>query len=781
MTGAPADTRREAGAAGTATAAPSGPGAQAPLGPTVALIVVLAAACWATAMALVLIVDRPTPLPQPFAPQNPDAETLLFLLAFFVILPGALMAGRRIADAIAARAGGAALSAVAALLAAALGGLVGAVKLSGALGGPDGVRTVLVAAVAWWLAAGAVLTRPAALARHGTPAIALAATGIAAAVLALTDLDSVSFAGLAVCAVAAAAAFAGYGRLRLPRPARAGAAALEAAIAALLLLAVPDLVIFRPEEAPGNIAISIDTAITALHQNLLLGPANQVLHGAPMLIDTASQYGVGDIYAIVSWFLVAPIGYGTFGLLDGIWTAAWLLGGYSLLRVAGVSRALAASALGVAVVALVYNLTYPVGALPQYGPLRYGMPLAAILAVVAEERWPRRARAAQVATLVVAGVSALWSLEALAYTTFVLAAMACMRAWLREPPGRVRWLARRAGWLVLAWVCAHVLFALATLAAWGRLPDWGQYLDYLHAFLVGPVGDLTYDVPRWSPGLALGAGYLASAVALIELARRRHPLIRREPVATIALTGLTAYGIALLSYWVDRSLEHILVHVALPGLLLGALWLSVLLRSRTTVPAGARRIAMAAALAIAALVVASAWSSVGDRFPRSALAHAAPGGTSLRGALERLWHPPALNRAALPGVRVLERHMPGEPRSLVFAAPDLAVEILLRSGRIDRLLLADTRETSFVAGEQLPALRRHIAGLRAGDRMLMDGAALQSLRALRADPRADPLQTPGRLVPLQQWALRRIDERFRLRTVAREQGYEVLELVALRP
>ena len=291
------------------------------------------------------------------------------------------------------------------------------------------------------------------------------------------------------------------------------------------------------------------------------------------------------------------------------------------------------------------------------------------------------------------------------------------------------------------------------------------------------MGDLTYDVPHWSPGLALGAAYAASAAALVELARRRHVLFRRERPALIALTGLTAYGIVLLSYWVDRSLEHILVHIALPGLLLGALWLSVLLRSAT-----APRIALAGALAVAVLALASAWPAAGDRFPRSALAHAAPGGKSLPDALERLWdEPPAMNRAAQRGERVLERHMPGEDRSLVFASPDVAVEIYLRSGRIDKLLLGDTRETSFVAEQQLPALRRRLAGLRAGDRMLLDAAALESLRTLRADPDADPLQTPGRLVPVQQFALKHIDERFRLRTIAREQGFEVRELAALRP
>ena len=49
--------------------------------------------------------------------------------------------------------------------------------------------------------------------------------------------------------------------------------------------------------------------------------------------------------------------------------------------------------------------------------------------------------------------------------------------------------------------------------------------------------------------------------------------------------------------------------------------------------------------------------------------------------------------------------MPGEDASLLMVAPDLGTEILLRSGRVDRLLLGDPWETSFVAGDELPALR----------------------------------------------------------------------------
>ena len=68
-----------------------------------------------------------------------------------------------------------------------------------------------------------------------------------------------------------------------------------------------------------------------------------------------------------------PAGYGAFGLLDGVLTGLFYVAAYCLLRIAGVGRALAAAAMGVAVIALVFNLPYSGGGLPQQGePRRRG-------------------------------------------------------------------------------------------------------------------------------------------------------------------------------------------------------------------------------------------------------------------------------------------------------------------------------------------------------------------------------------------------------------------------
>jgi hypothetical protein len=162
--------------------------------------------------------------------------------------------------------------------------------------------------------------------------------------------------------------------------------------------------------------------------------------------------------------------------------------------------------------------------------------------------------------------------------------------------------------------------------------------------------------------------------------------------------------------------------------------------------------------------------------------HALPRNVSLGAALDRLWDPPPLDANAAAGERQLARHMPGERASVVMVAPDVGTEILVRSGRADRLLLGAPWEASFVAGEYLPRLRGAVAGLRPGDRMLMDAGARELLELYRERPGVNPLELGApRLAPLQQTALRLIEERFALRQVGRADGGFTVAELAVKP
>jgi hypothetical protein len=767
----------------------------APFGPVLALTVTLAVACFLVCMALLLLAVHPDVVNPGFwfgPQQNQSAKTALYLVAFAVILPLALVVGPRLADSIATGPNALALAALASALACSFAAAILIARISGALGWADGLSVVLALVGIWVVCATAVLARAAKprpwrlllraadSARHLPVLAGLLVFGT---LLALTSVRSLSALPLALGTVVVAGAVFVHQRGRLPQLTRGWGAVIDAMIIGVLLLALPDMVIFETSSAP--LSTFFPPGVYQWHHDFLLGPANQQLAGGALLVDNpVSQYGVGSIYFLVAWFQLAPIGYGTLGLLDGILTAFFYAAGYSALRIAGATRLLAGLALLVGTIALVYNLPHPVGGIPQDGPLRFGLPMVLLLATLVGARWPRTAGAARVAGLTVLGIASVWALEAFAYTAVTFAALAALHASLLPPGGRLRWMAREALVAAVACLCAHLILAAATLAATAELPDWGQYVAYLQAFLLGgDAGEIVFGFEPWPPALALGAAYLASASAVVLLLRRRFGMALRERTALLAIAGMTAYGVALLSYISNRSATHLLPYVALPALLMGALWLSLLLRSGPAEVGGRARLgSLVFAASLAVVLVAAAWPSAGDRFARSPLALARPGG-ELLAHINRLWDPPPIDARAPEGQRLIARYMPGQLRSLILfpQSPDLAVEILMRSGRANRLPLGDSVEEGFVPMARVPALRQAIAELRPGERLLTDRKGLRAFAKLKADPAIDPLAKPVYQYRLDEWILQRIGERFRLRPIAEGRAQLiVVELVADR-
>lgn len=764
-----------------AAPSPSPPGADSRLAFVATLVMTVTAACGAMLLLIAAaVVIRPsTHLPGALAglgDQNQGVKTTLYVVAFLVVVPVSIVLVPRGADRLRGGPNGPAMGLLSALLAGTLTLAVALARVSSRLPWGNGVAVVLTLAGCWWLVAGAIIARalrprpwPNLLrARRLTPAVAgAAAAGVVVCVLCVTTLSRLSWVALVVGTSGAVAVVLLHGRAHMPRIAGAKAVAVEILIAAVLLLLVPNLNIFRAAATPA--LTHLNALIVADQQNYLLGPANQLLAGGTMLVNTFSEYGVASIYFLAGWFHLAPIGYGTLGFLDGVLTAFFFLGGYWLLRLAGVSRLLAACALALGVVALVYSLMYPIGDLPEHGPFRFGLPMIALLAVIAGHRFPRRASVARWIVLAVVSVASVWSIEALAYTAFALAAMACVHVFALPRRTRRQWLVRQVAAAAGAVLVAQIIFALATLLGAGQLPNWGEYFAYFTAFFSGSVANLTYGFARWSPGLAVGAIYLASAISIALVIWRAPSLWRRQPRRLIALAGTTAYGIALYSYFDNRSATYLLPYVALPALLTATLWLALALREARALRPRVNRAILVAVLSPAVIMLAAAWSPISGRFSDSALAYVVPGGPSLAGAVHRLWHPPPLNPLAGVGQRLMARYMPGERRSLVFTigAPDLGTEILIRARRGNQLPLGDPIEDSIVPASRLPALRQAIAALHPGERALMNQTAVGYVRSVRAHRLSSPLRTadPQAGTALERWALQRIAERFSLRTV----------------
>ena len=659
------------GAQTTAVRAPGQPEAGEPTrllragyAATLTLTVTIAVACVLLAMSALLLVVHPdlTGL-RAFAnvvnQQNQNAKTVLYVAAFALILPLALIAVPRVVDRIARGPSGDALPGLAGGVAATLAATLIAVRSSARLPWGDGLGVVLVAVAGWSVLAAVVLVRAARppawprlqrLAGSGDVAGVIAVALVFVLILGATTPGSLAVVPLAAGVVAVLGVVAARDRLRAPHVGRRLGTGVDVVVVVLLLLAIPDTVIFHTSSVIPN--AFLPPGIIQFQQDWILGPANQLLgNGGLMVNSPVSQYGVGMLYFLVGWFHIAPIGYGTFGFLDAILTALFYVAGYAVLRLARVPRLLAAATLALGVVALIYNLTYPVGALPEQGPLRFGMPMTVILAFVAAARWPARARIVRGVALVLLGISSIWALEAFGYTALTFTAMTALDAALRPPAGRPRWLLGRLGAAIGACVVAHLLFAGAILAGTGHLPDWSEYLAYLHALLLGGrEGSITYGFAHWSPGLLVGAGSLASAAAIVLLVRRAPAVARRERLRLVGLTGMTAYSIAVFSYTDNRSSTYLLAYTTLPLLLTAALWLSMVLGSPQEVSRRTRVAGLAFCLSVAAVMIAAAWPVAGSHFSRSMLAHAYPGG-GLRAALNRLWHPPPIDPRAPEGAR----------------------------------------------------------------------------------------------------------------------------------
>jgi hypothetical protein len=241
-------------------------------------------------------------------------------------------------------------------------------------------------------------------------------------------------------------------------------------------------------------------------------------------------------------------------------------------------------------------------------------------------------------------------------------------------------------------------------------------------------------------------------------------------------------------------------YVSLPVVIVGALWLGLLLRAGVVPSPRLRLAALGSALVVSLLVVAVAWSSIGDRFRQTPLGEALPGGRSLTDDVDRLWHPGPIDPRAPEGERLLDRYMPGQEKVVMLVTPGLGTEILIRSGRSNQLAFTDPVEDSYYGALGLdfrPALGRSIDALQPGDKLLLQQFGLKVFRTLKQGPPRDvfldpvpavgaiggpaaggTLSTAQWLLSLQEWALQRIGQRFDLQIIRRgPQGFIVARLV----
>jgi hypothetical protein len=144
-----------------------------------------------------------------------------------------------------------------------------------------------------------------------------------------------------------------------------------------------------------------------------------------------------------------------------------------------------------------------------------------------------------------------------------------------------------------------------------------------------------------------------------------------------------------------------------------------------------------------------------------------------------VWGNPEVQFREAATERLLERYWPDEEQALMLLYPDLSVEALMRTGRVNLLPVSFFLADEIIAEERWPRVREAIDEIEPGTLLLTEGFYLTP-GATRdyIHPGSGPLS-------LEQMVIDRIRERFRLRRVTREDvGFDPFmgddELVVMR-
>lgn len=653
-----------------------------------------------------------------------DLESFLYLGAFVLILPAAMLSGTRLARTL-ARSGQ--LGSVTAIAASGL-----LVLLVGARGlyALDGAATVGTPAFASALVLWAAGTAALVLAVDRKGALPLAnwlapATGrLWVAPTVLLTLLLLGFPPSRVMApvpVAAGLALAAllmglYLVLVGNGPGRRLGIALDLASLATLLVLANDVQLYADADQFYRITSN-------LHQNFYLGPTNDVLHGRPMLVDTFSQYGAGLFYMLAAWFSLTTIGYGAMTLLSAILTAAEIAVVYCILRMGHASRPLACAGGAVAGIALFFAGTLPAPTShPSTGGLRYLLPYFVVAAGVAGARRAHE-RAWGWATAALVGLSSIWSVEAFAYSAAALAGMAVLRTAVTGRAARhfLRALAPAAVMVLVA----QVAFAGLTLVLAGQWPDWGGYLAFLGSYSVDGISAL--PIEPWSPGIAISAAYFASLAGIVALSLAQPAFVRSDRATLTALAGILPFAVVSFTYFIGNSFSDAALSVGLPGFVAAGLWLALLERHRDRVSPVFGRIALVATAWLLATLAVFAWPTIRDRASDTPLAMALPDsgrGGSLTNELARMWRSEPLDARNAPAEVLIRRHFPGRRPVPTVATTENTVTVLMETGRVNAFPVSHFLQEGLVMSRSWARVGAKIEGLRPGTLVLTERQAL---------------------------------------------------------
>jgi hypothetical protein len=475
-----------------------------------------------------------------------------------------------------------------------------------------------------------------------------------------------------------------------------------------------------------DVSVLLATSLTVFYvgppstenQNYFLGPALDVLHGHPMLVDTFSQYGVGVIDALAVFFLVIPIGYGTFTLLLSGATVLFFVTVYAVLRWSTESVVIAAIGLTAIVVLDLFGQSGFFIDYPSTGVLRFGLPWAVILCSLAALRSTHHGRWFDGLVLAMMAVAAIWSGETAVYCLGTASSIGCLRAAVSDAGAlkRMNLATRRVATLLAVGALSLLVFTVASWIATGVFPDWAGYLEYIYAYTVAGFGDLL--IGPWSPGLAVGGVYTISAIAIVLLVAMRPGLVRERIASFSALTGLTVLGMLVYTYFLGRSHPNNVIHISLPAVALLFVWCDIarsVIDSRVAVAT-----ATATAVFFAGIVVAGESGDIGQKYSSTALAAALGSTASLEARLRTLWHNPVVEPAAPHIVHFIRSLGDGNRSLTLLLGPAVETEVLLRLGRASAVGSSNPAQES-ISHRWRTRISKEVHSLRAGGVLVVNG------------------------------------------------------------
>ncbi len=427
------------------------------------------------------------------------------------------------------------------------------------------------------------------------------------------------------------------------------------------------------------------------HAVWYLGPAHEILKGAPMLVDVYGVYGVLSIYFIVGLLAIwpFPLSYFTVSWIMLTLVIAQYAAFFALLRYLGLRTPHAALALGLVFLANFIGLEGALSAFPSLGPMRFGLPYFLLILVVLRGRRPDWTRVLRIGEGAVVAVASLWSLEALVFSLPAYLAIVVLEAGFaaREAvPGSRKWLSTASLRIVgtmLAIALTHLSFAVYVYGTSGSWPDWQNYFAMVQVYTPSGFGLLLEPIPALGPWVAFMFFYAGSALACVIIAPRTEGLAKQTALALVLAT--TVMGVAQFAVYVGMSMHYRLHSVAMPAVFVAAYWADRLIRSETAGQAS-RRVATFAAYAVAALMpfyfIAQlyVWNQhdAPDSLGPRGLAASVNGCDSFP---ECFTSPKADSPLTVSAEILIDRHVGPDDRLAVILEDSSTSEVLIRAGR----------------------------------------------------------------------------------------------------